>query len=150
MEKEPEELKKKCNEYLDGWKRERASFINYKKEEMERMEGIIKYANEELIFKMLSILDSMALAEKNIPGDLKKDENVKGLLNIYKQVKDFLKCQGVEEISSLNEKFDPNIHEAVEEVESKDTEPGVIIEEVQKGYKLNDKLLRPTRVKISK
>ena len=145
-----EELEKQKSEYLDGWKRERASFINYKKEEIERIEGIIKYANEELLFKILPILDNLSLAERNISEELKENENVKGLLNIRKQIKDFLKCQGIEEINALNERFDPNLHEAVEEVESKEVEPGVVIEEVQRGYKMNGKLLRPAKVKVSK
>jgi len=157
--KEPtlEELKKKLDkyeklkdEYLAGWQRARAELLNYKKEEMERIGEIIKYADVGLILKFLPILDNFELAEKKLPENLKADVNVKGILQIKNQIQNFLKNQGVEEIKSLGEKFDPNFQEMVEEVETKDKTPGVVIEEIQKGYKINGKLLRPAKVKIVK
>ncbi len=150
LQKELEEYQKQKEEYLEGWKRERANFLNYKKEEMERIEGLIKYANEELIMKFLPILDNLDIAEKKIPEDLKQDKNVKGILQIKTQILDFLKAQGVEEIESIGEKFDPNFHEGVGEVENKDKEQGIIIEEIKKGYKINGRLLRPAKVKVAK
>ena len=152
-----EQLKKKlaeCEklkaEYLTGWQRSRAEFLNYKKEELKRVGEIVKYADIGLILKILPILDNLELAEKKIPEDLKKDENIKGLLQIKTQIRDFLKNQGVEEIESLGKKFDPNVHEVVGEVEVKDKKSGIVITEVQKGYKIHGRLLRPARVKISK
>lgn len=141
-----EESKEK--EYLEGWKRERADFLNYKKEEMERLALLMKYANEELILKILPILDNCLTAEKNIPEELKKDEHIKGILQIYQQMRDFLKSQDIEEIKAVGEKFDPNFHEVVEEVEGE--ESGIIVEEIQKGYKLNGRVIRPAKVKINK
>ncbi|MBU4274400.1 nucleotide exchange factor GrpE [Patescibacteria group bacterium] len=159
LKKELEDCKAKCEEYLDGWKRERADFLNYKKEEMERIVELIKYANEELILKMLPILDNFLIAEKNIPEDIKKDKNVAGLLQIHQQLRDFLKLQGIEEIKAVGEKFDPNFHEAVGETKvtengdptpGESKEPGIIIEETQKGYILQGKVIRPSKVKINK
>lgn len=143
-----EDLKKKADEYLEGWKRERAAFLNHKKEEMERISALMKYADEELIMKMLPILDNWALAEKNIPEELKKDKNVEGILQIHQQFRNFLKAQGVEEIKAVGEKFDPNFHEVVREVEGK--ESGIIVEETQKGYTLNKKVIRASKVVINK
>ena len=100
--------------------------------------------------KILPILDNFEIAEKKLPENLKQDENIKGILQIKNQILDFLKNQRVEEIKSLGEKFDPNFHEVMEEVEAKDKTPGTIIEEIQKGYKINGRLLRPAKVKISK
>jgi molecular chaperone GrpE len=145
-----EECEKLKDEYLAGWQRERAELLNYKKEEMERIGELIKYADLGLILKFLPILDNFEIAEKKLPENLKTDENVKGLLQIKNQILDFLKNQGVEEIKSVGEKFNPNFHEVIEEVEVKDKEPGIIVEEVQKGYLINGKVLRPARVKISK
>ncbi len=158
-EKEPtiEELKKKLeecqklkDEYLAGWQRARADLLNYKKEELERVGNLIKYAGESFILEILLILDNFEIAEKQLPENLKQNENVKGLLLIKNQIREFLKNQGVEEIKSLGEKFNPNFHEAMEEVEVKDKESGIILEEIQKGYKINDRLLRPAKVKIAK
>ena len=144
------EIEKQKEEYLNGWKRERADFLNYKKEEMERMSALIKYANEELVLKMLPILDNFLLAEKNIPEDLKKDNNIKGLLLINLQLKDFLKNQGIEEIKTVGEKFDPNFHEVVGESEKESGESGIITEEIQRGYLMEGKVLRPAKVKVTK
>lgn len=159
MEKEPtieelqnkiKELAKQKDEYLAGWQRERADFLNYKKEEMERIGELLKYANEEFVLKILPILDNYEIIEKKLPDNLKNDENIKGLLLVKKQILDLLKNWGIEPIRTIGEKFDPNLHEVMEEVEAKDKESGIIIEEIQKGYKTNGRLLRPAKVKIVK
>lgn len=147
---ELEECRKKAEEYLAGWQRSRADLLNYKKEEMERIGELISYSTEELILKVLPVLDNFEIIEKKLPENLKEDENVKGILQIKNQILDFLKSQGVEEIKSAGEKFDPNLHEVVEEVEEKSREAGSIIEEVQKGYRINSRLLRAAKVKLSK
>ena len=169
MEKEIEDLKKKLEEcqklkeeYLAGWQRARADFLNYKKEEMERIGEFFKYANLNLILKFLPILDNFEIAEKKLPENLKTDVNVKGILQIKNQILEFLKNQGVEEIKAVGEAFDPNLHEVMEEIEpafapasaeataGKEIKSGVIIEEIQKGYKINGRLLRPAKVKVTK
>ena len=168
LKEELEECQKQKEEYLAGWQRERADFLNYKKEEMERIGELMKYANVELILKILPILDNFAIAEKNLKENVADNEYVKGLLQIKGQLLDFLKCQGVEEIKSVGEKFDPNLHEAVENEpsdlsteaqrakaeasanEGEFSEPDIIIEELQRGYKINGELLRPAKVKIIK
>ena len=124
LKKRIEELEKQKAEYLSGWQRERADFLNYKKEEMERIGQLINYAKEELILEILPIMDNFDVAEKNLSDDLKKDDNVKGILQIKIQFQNFLKSLGVEEIKVIGEKFDPKLHEVVEEVEIKDKESG--------------------------
>ena len=153
LKKQLEELKKQKEEYLAGWQRERADFLNYKKEEMKRIKSFLAYIGEEFILKIMPIMDNFEIAEKKLPEDLKNDENIKGVLQIKNQILDFLKSQGVEEIKSMGEKFDPNLHEVIEEVEpasSAGKEPGIIVEEIQKGYKINGRLLRPAKVRITK
>jgi len=150
FKKKLEECQRLKDEYLAGWQRTRAELLNYKKEELERIGELIKYADTGLILKILPILDNFEIAEKKLPENLKNDENAKGLLLIKNQIQDFLKSQGVEEIKSIGERFDPNFHEVVEEVETKEKESGIIIEEVQKGYKINGKVLRPVKVKVAK
>jgi len=145
-----EDCQKQRDEYLAGWQRSRADFINYKKEEIERFKGIIDIANEEMVLKILPLLDNMELAEKHLSIDLKNNEYVKGFLQIKTQFLDLMKNQGVEPIDAIGKKFDPIIHEVIEEIEVKDKEPRTIIEEIQKGYLINQRLLRPVKVKISK
>ncbi len=145
--KECQKLKK---EYLDGWQRARADFLNYKKAETERISEILKYRVEELNSKILLILDNFNFAEKKLPKELENDEYIKGIFQIKKQFQDFFKNQGIEEIKTIGEKFDPNFHEVIEEVESKDKKPGIIVSEIKKGYILHGKIIRPAKVKIAK
>jgi molecular chaperone GrpE len=150
IKKELEECKVQKDQYLASWQRERADFLNHKKEEMERMGEIIGFAKEELVLGLLPIMDNFDLIEKNLPENLKIDNHVKGILQVKKQFADFLKKLGVEEIKSTDEKFNPQFHEIIEEIEVKDKERGTIVEEIQKGYKIQGRLLRPARVKVVK
>lgn len=154
LKKKLEECQKLKDEYLAGWQRSRADFLNYKKEEMERIGEILKYAGEEFILKILPILDNFEIAIKEVRSmkyeEMQIEEVVRGFLQIKNQIQDFLKSQGVEEIKSIGEKFDPNFMEVIETVEKSGTDSGIVIEEIQKGYKINGRLLRPARVKISK
>jgi molecular chaperone GrpE len=150
IKKKLEECQKLKDEYLAGWQKARADLLNYKKEELERVGELIKYAGLGLILKILPILDNFEISEKKLPDDLKNDENIKGILQVKNQILDFLKNQGVEEIKSVGERFDPNFQEVVEEAEVKDKESGIVLEEIQKGYKINGKLLRPAKVRVSK
>lgn len=140
FKKELAELKTKSEEYLNGWKRERADFLNYKKSEMERISELAKYANTEIILKIIPILDNLCLAASHI-----KDE---GVAQIKKQLEDFLSKEGIDTIETVGKKFDPNTMEAVGEVEGK--EKDIVVEETQRGYTMHGKLICPAKVKISK
>ncbi|MEK7541054.1 MAG: nucleotide exchange factor GrpE [Patescibacteria group bacterium] len=154
------ELELKCEEYLNGWKRERADFLNYKKDEIERIGFLGKYVKEDMILKILPILDNIYLAEKQLPENLKNSstgspqvvEWTKGFLQIQNQILDFLKKEGIEEIKTIGQKFDPNLMEATEEVRGgqSSAESGIVTEEIKKGYTMDGKVIRPTKVKISK
>lgn len=146
--KEIENLIKEKEEYFLGWQREKANFINYKNQEFERLKGTLSIAKESLFEEIIPILDSFELAKRSIPEEKKEDSSVKGLLLIKKQLEESLKGLGLEEIESINKKFDPNFHEIIEEVENK--EPGIIVEEVQKGYSYQGKVLRTSKVKVGK
>jgi len=143
LEKKLEECEAKKQEYFSGWQREKADFINYKNREGERMKELIDFIKEDLFLKIISILDSFNLAEKSI---VKKDKNTEGLILIKKQLENILKQEGLEEINC--DKFDPCLHEAIEEVEGK--EDGTIAEELEKGYRYKNKTIKPAKVKIHK
>jgi molecular chaperone GrpE len=148
LKKNLENAKAKCEEYLNGWKRERADFLNYKKEEMERIDQLIKYSNEELILKIIPILDNIYLAESHVPEELKDHPWIEGFNQIKNQLCDFLSKEGIEPMETIGKEFDPNTMEIVEEIKGDKT--GIIVEETQKGYTLHGKLIRVAKVKVAK
>jgi len=149
ISQELEECQKQRDEYLAGWQRAKADFINHKKEESERMEGIMKYIGEEMVLMLIPVLDNFDLVEKNLSEEDKKNEKIKGILQIKSQIWEILKINSAEEINTKEAKFDPNFHEAIEQVESKE-ESGTILEELQKGYSINGKVIKPSKVKVAK
>lgn len=140
------EQAKKADEYLNNWKRERADFVNYKKDEMERTLSLLKHSSEKFVLKLLPVIDNIYLAERHLKDD--------GLAQIVKQFEEFLKKEGIEPIEVLDKPFDPNFMEVVAEVEASEVLPsaesGMVAEEMQKGYLINGKVLRPSKVKIIK
>ena len=148
VKKQLVEAKAKCEEYLNGWKRERADFLNYKKDEMERIGQLAKYANEEIILKIIPILDNIYLAEMHVPEELKSNKWIDGFTNIKKQLSDFLSKEGIEAMETVGKPFDPNTMEAIEEIDGK--EKDIVIEEAQRGYTMYGRLIRVAKVKISK
>ncbi len=145
-ETELEACTREKEEYLNGWKRAKADLINYKKEELTRAGELIRFSNEELLRELIQVLDSFDLAFRT------NDEAgapEKGLLLIRSQFEGMLKRNGLEEIKAAGEPFNPALHEAIEEVES-EKPAGVVVEEIARGWKLHEKVIRPSRVKISK
>ena len=147
FEKKLKECDKLKGEYLSGWKRARADFLNYKKEETQRISEFLKFGKEEFILKLLPILDSFERSSKAIKD--KNNPTIQGFLKIKEQIEDFLKNEGVEKIETKDQKFDPNFHEAVEQVANSE-ESGVIIEELEKGYTLYETVIRPAKVRVVK
>jgi len=150
LEKKLENCEKQKKEYLAGWQRERADFLNFKKDELERLGEITKYASTGIVLKLLPILENFDVAEKKISSKVKQNKDIKGLLQIKEQLEGFLKSQNIEKIESLGKEFDPSLHEIVELVERKKGKSGIIIEEIQKGYKVHGKILKPAKVKVIK
>ncbi|HEX9721973.1 MAG TPA: nucleotide exchange factor GrpE [Candidatus Paceibacterota bacterium] len=140
MEEEIEKITQERDEYLAGWKRAKADLINYKKEESQRMRIMAEYAEQELLLRVFPILDNLERAAKEIPD--------KGIAQILAQWKEFLKSRGVEEIECVGTPFNPEVHEAVGEVDGK--EPGIVAEEVEKGYTRDNQIIRPAKVKVTK
>ncbi len=137
---EPSELevcKKQAEEYLNNWKRERADFINYKKDEAKRLEEIIKFGNEVLLLEIIQIADDLEAGAKHQP------EN-EGIAQISRKLHDLMAKYGVERIKVEGKKFNPAEHEAVEGGE------GDKLKEIRAGYALYGKVIRPARVKIIK
>ena len=140
----------KSDEYFDRLLRFQADFDNYKKRlEKEKIE-FIKFANEEIIAEILKILDDFERAVE--AGKIKHDFDVlyKGIEMIHKDLRDFLKEKGLKKIEAEGKLFNPNEHEAMMQEETDDYPEDHIIEEFQKGYTLNGRVIRPSKVKVAK
>lgn len=148
LKQERDACRKEKEEYLDGWQRAKAELINYKKDEAKRFEEIIKFANEELLHDILPVLDSFDLAFAHPMSD--SDSFEKGIRMIRFQIEDILRRKGVVPIVvKKGDIFDFLFHESIGEIESDATE-GTIAEEIQRGYVMNGKVIRASRVKLSK
>jgi len=148
LKNELEKLQKDKDEYLNGWKRAKADLINYQKDEAKRFEEIMQYATEAMVRDLIPVLDSFELGiaalEKNGPVD-------KGVYIIKTQLEEALKKKGLEKIKvSAGDAFDPAKHESIGVVTIEGIESGKIGEVIESGYALNEKVVRPTRVKLSK
>jgi len=137
-----EEETKLKEEYLDNLKRLKAEFQNYQNRIDKEKTDFIKFAKEDLILNLLDILDNFKRALK----DCKDDEFSKGVSLIFKQLNQLLEKEGVKEIEK-EENFDPEKHEILI---TEKGEKGKILEEIQKGYTLHDKVIRPAKVKVGK
>lgn len=145
LKKELDNKNKSIEELTDTLKRLQAEFENYKKRiEKEKIE-FVKYSNAGLIASLLPVLDSYELALKNTSD---KDKFIEGMKMIYAQLHSILEAEGLMPIKATGEKFDAYKHEVLLKEESEKPE-GTILEEFQKGYMLNDKVLRFSKVKVS-
>ena len=146
LKKQLDEKEKKLNDMIELVQRIQADFINYKRRALEENQKVCELALEDFITKLLPLLDNFELALKHIEN---KDECIKGIELIYAQLIDMLEKEGLQKIEANGKKFDPYVHEALM-TEKSDKEEGTVIEEFQKGYKLRNKVLRHSKVKIAK
>jgi len=146
--KELAEYKQKAADYLNNWKRTAADFENYKKRRDKEAQELVRFAQEITVVKMLPTLESLEQALKSAPQDERFKVWSDGALKIVQQLETVLLEMGIEKIKTVGERFNPLLHEAVEMVEGGD--PEIITEEIQSGYKLNGKIIRPAKVKVAK
>jgi molecular chaperone GrpE len=149
---ELEEAKQKECEYLNGWQRERAEFFNYKKrtEREQAQGGQNAFANA--IRRYLDIADDLerALKSKNRPPEGEGAIWAEGIDLIHRKMLAAFEADGIKTIDSGIKSFDPNLHEAISHEDSPDHESGQIIEVVQPGYMLGDRVIRPARVRVAR
>jgi molecular chaperone GrpE len=151
LEKELEESKGAFEELNDRYLRLAADFDNYKKRISKEKADLISYGNEELIRSLLSVLDNLERGIEHSEADRDTNPIIEGFRLVHKQFLDCLEKFGVKAIEvHKGEEFNPNLHQAVERVESDEVQPGFILSELLKGYTLKDRLLRPALVSVSK
>ncbi|MBI3035315.1 nucleotide exchange factor GrpE [Candidatus Woesearchaeota archaeon] len=143
----PEQSKKteEKDELTDTLKRLQAEFENYKKWNAKEKTEFVRYAHADMIAQLLPVLDSFEIALKNTAD---KEKFIEGVKIIYAQFHSILEAEGLKPIKVVGEKFDPYRHEVLMKEES-DKPEDTILEEFQKGYMLNDKVLRHSKVKVS-
>ncbi len=141
----------KADEYFDKMARMQADLENTRKRLEREKQDFIKFANEGIILELLNVLDDLErtveLSEtkhQDLPAFLKGVEMI--LAHLYEMLKEY----GVKPIEAKGKKFDPNYHEALMQAESKDLPDQTVMEEMQKGYMLNDRVIRTAKVKVSK
>jgi molecular chaperone GrpE len=141
------EEKEKAEKYLANWQRAEADLINFKKRSEQEKAEITKFANAVLVMSLLPILDDFERALDNVSIKLAGFTWVDGIRLIQRKLQAVLESQGLSQIEALGNDFDPAVHEAVL---SEEGEEGKVIEELQKGYKFHERVLRPAMVKVGK
>lgn len=150
--RELDECKKQCEEYLNGWKRAKADYINYKNETEKRREEMAGFALMTTAAQFVPLLDNMKKAFQHLPDDLKEHEWVRGIEQIGKQMKEIMKGLGIEEFqkSVVGSAFDPSVHHAVGEERVDTHEDNVITQEVNPGYTFRGTVMVPAKVIVNK
>jgi molecular chaperone GrpE len=143
----------KADEYWERLVRQAADFDNYKKRALRERQDAVKFANQALLEKLIGVLDhfEMAIAANGSEAQPANLDSFKdGVQMICNQFKSVLTESGLEEINAHQQVFDPNIHEAVSEQESADVPEGHVMQQLRKGYKLRERLVRPATVIVAK
>ncbi len=147
LQQELEKSKEEAVNNLSGWQRTQADFENYKRRKENENQELVQFAREVTVAKLLPTLDSLSQAVLHMPeGVEEKWKN--GMLGTLQQLDKVLAELGVKKIEALGKPFDPNLHEALQEVPG--DEDGIVMQEFVTGYELNGKVIRPSQVAISK
>lgn len=149
VQKEMEALKQEKDELYDRLLRLQAEFDNFKKRSQKEKEVDRKYKSQDLVNELLPAVDNF---ERALQVEVTEETSslIDGITMVYQQFKDALQSQGVEEIEAKGNVFDPNLHHAVMQVEEEEVESNTVVEELQKGYMLKDRVIRPAMVKVNK
>lgn len=139
-----------ADEYLDYLRRLKAEFENYKKREEKQRAEFIKWANEGLVTELLPVMDSLDRALNGVHVSHSLESFLPGVELIRKQLEDILVKNGLASIETVGNPFDPQKHEALLHVESQEHPEDIVTQELRKGYLLNNKVIRPAQVAVSK
>jgi len=144
-------LKKQNEEYLDGWKRAKADYINFKNDQEKRSKELAQFAAYALVMQILPIAEHFRKAFGCITEELRNSEWVKGIEQIYRQLKEVLKGMGIEEMEgSVGKAFDPSCHQAIGNERRDDFDDAVVTQEVDGGYTFYGKVIVPSKVIVNK
>lgn len=139
------EEKAKAETNLAGWQRAQADYVNYKRRAEQDKEEVSQFANAILVLNLLPILDDWERALASIPDDQTDLSWVEGIRLIERKLRGVLETQGLSPIEAVGQPFDPNRHEAAMQGKG---EEGIVVEELQKGYKFRERVIRPSKVVV--
>ena len=145
-----EGLQKEKDELFGKLQRVSADYANYQKRAPKQIADTIGYEKERIIKTLLPVMDNFEHTLQNAHSAEDVDVLVKGIQIVYDQLIDVLKSHKVEQIEAKGEKFDPAVHQAMTQRTEADAEDNIVLEEFQKGYKLNDRVIRPSKVIVNK
>ena len=143
-----EDARAQGDEHLRAWQRAAADFSNYTRRNEEDREIVARFANATLIGKLLAVLDDFDRALEHVPEDVHEGW-VDGVRLVERKLRGVLESEGVTPIEALGQQFDPTIHEAVVHEDTADHPDNEVIGELQRGYRLFDRVLRPALVKVA-
>jgi len=143
LQKALEEEKEKAERYLACWQRAQADYQNLKRCSQLEKEEICRVANANLILSLVSALDDLEKAFTAIPAELEEQPWVEGIRLVERKIWQGLEKQGLSRISAIGEPFDPRLHEGIAQMKGKE---GIVLQEVEKGYTLNERVIRPAKV----
>lgn len=150
-EPEMETLRNEVGEMKDKFIRKVAEFENFKKRSLKERMDLIQTAGKEVIIDLLEVLDDCERAEKQINTSEDADQVKEGVMLVFNKLKSLLTAKGLKPMETINKDFDPDMHEAITEIPAPTEElKGKVIDEIQKGYYLNDKIIRYARVVVGK
>lgn len=150
LQQELLECRAKADEYLDGWQRARAEFMNYKKRVEREQAQVYQSAAGNILRRYLDIMDDLELALKNRPQEGEGAAWADGIELIARKLLSFMESEGVKRMEAEGKEFDPNLHEAVTSEESDEYESGQVIEVIKQGYMIGDRVLRPAMVRVAR
>lgn len=136
--------------FVDQYQRVSADYANYQKRAPKQIADTIAYEKETIIKTLLPALDNLEHTLQKADSTKDVEVFVKGIQIIYDQMLDILKSHGVEQIEATGEKFDPALHQAMMQQAEPEQEEGIVLQEFQKGYKLNGRVIRPSKVIVNK
>jgi molecular chaperone GrpE len=148
-EDDSEGLQADLDRFRDLALRSQADFENYKKRSAREKEEAIKYANSSLLERLIAIVDNFELGLEAARAEGEKSPVFSGMSMVLKQLMDFLTDNGLQPIDATGQKFDPNLHEAIAHEPDNEVPEGVVIRQTRRGYKMKDRLLRPSSVVVS-
>ena len=144
-----EGLQADLDRFRDLALRSQADFENYKKRSAREKEDAIKYANSSLLEKLIAIVDNFELGLEAARAEGEKSPVFSGMSMVLKQLMDFLADNGLQPIDATGQQFDPNLHEAIAHESSNKFPEGVVVRQTRRGYRMKDRLLRPSSVVVS-
>lgn len=148
LEAETEKLKAEIEEHKQRLLRTQADYDNFRRRTVKEKEELGKYASAKLITELLPVIDNFERALGSVSDVPEAASYAKGVEMIFRQLEGILKAEGLTPMEAVGTPFNPEYHQAIMQVESDEYEEGDVVEEVQKGYMLKDKVLRPAMVKV--